>query len=305
MRSARNDRGVIRSHSILVLSLLLACPAFAQPPRLDERPAEPGTWGYRPDNGARVADGPAELQLAAAAGPDVGDRVCPRRQFRERRLPSRGHRVQRALSAAEPSVRAAMPGATAARTRKAATPTGARRGPSRLRTTPCRCPCPSRQELIARIPKTHPRLFLRPENLDRLRELARGELKDKYLDLVKECDRILANPPSTQEPPKYPPGTDTKSEEWRDDLVGQPRLHDQGPQQCRDARLHPAARRSGEVRAGGQANPPRMRQMGPQGQHRLPLQRRSRHAVQLPILADLHVRQRPADAKRKRTSAAR
>jgi hypothetical protein len=76
-------------------------------------------------------------------------------------------------------------------------------------------PMPSRRELITRIPKTHPRLFVRPENLDRLRDLAHGELKDKYLDLVKECDRILAGPPSTQEPPKYPPGTDTKSEEWR------------------------------------------------------------------------------------------
>ena len=77
-------------------------------------------------------------------------------------------------------------------------------------------PLPARDELIARIPKSHPRLFLRPENLDRLRELARGELKSQYQDLVRECDRILANPPSTKEPPKYPPGMETKSEQWRE-----------------------------------------------------------------------------------------
>ena len=76
-------------------------------------------------------------------------------------------------------------------------------------------PLPSRDELIARIPKSHPRLFVRPENLDRLRELARGDLKNQYLDLVRDCDRILANPPSTREPPKYPPGMETKSEDWR------------------------------------------------------------------------------------------
>ena len=83
------------------------------------------------------------------------------------------------------------------------------------------------------------------------------------------------------------------------DLVGQPRVHDQGPRRRRDAGLHATARRPGEVRPGGPAHPPRMRQVGPQGQHRLPLQRRGGHAVQLPVLADLHLRQRPPDGRGK------
>jgi len=77
-------------------------------------------------------------------------------------------------------------------------------------------PLPEREELVARIPKNHPRLFVRPENLDRLRELARGTLKDKYEKLVEKCEEVLANPPSTEEPPKYPEGTVRLSEPWRE-----------------------------------------------------------------------------------------
>ena len=36
---------------ILVCSMLLANPVTAQTLKLDERPAEAGTWGYRPDEG--------------------------------------------------------------------------------------------------------------------------------------------------------------------------------------------------------------------------------------------------------------
>ena len=76
-------------------------------------------------------------------------------------------------------------------------------------------PMPARAELRARIPKSHPRLFLRPENLPKLRELARGTMKAQYDELVEECNRILADPPPTAEPPKYPPDMERKSEEWR------------------------------------------------------------------------------------------
>ncbi|MHC4582824.1 MAG: DUF4962 domain-containing protein, partial [Planctomycetota bacterium] len=76
-------------------------------------------------------------------------------------------------------------------------------------------PLPARDELIARIPKKHPRLFMRPENLDRLRELARGRMKREYSALVEECERLLAKPPATQEPPKYPKEMVRGSEEWR------------------------------------------------------------------------------------------
>jgi hypothetical protein len=76
-------------------------------------------------------------------------------------------------------------------------------------------PMPTREDLLGRIPKGHPRLFVRPEQLPTLRELAKGELKGQYDAMVKECERLLRNPPPTAEPPKYPPGVSSKSEEWR------------------------------------------------------------------------------------------
>ncbi|MHC4694653.1 MAG: DUF4962 domain-containing protein, partial [Planctomycetota bacterium] len=76
-------------------------------------------------------------------------------------------------------------------------------------------PMPEREELLSRIPKTHPRLFVRPENIPRLRKLAKGKMKAQYDRLVRECERLLKNPPATSEPPKYPKGMVRGSEEWR------------------------------------------------------------------------------------------
>lgn len=76
-------------------------------------------------------------------------------------------------------------------------------------------PMPPRDELLGRIPKAHPRLFLRPEDLTELRKLAKTTLKPQYEGLVRSCERLLKNPPDTTEPPKYPKGTIVKSETWR------------------------------------------------------------------------------------------
>jgi len=77
-------------------------------------------------------------------------------------------------------------------------------------------PMPDSQELLARIPVKHPRLFVRPEDVPHLRELAQGELEPMYDALVKECENILADPPPTAEPQTYPEGTERLSEEWRE-----------------------------------------------------------------------------------------
>jgi hypothetical protein len=77
-------------------------------------------------------------------------------------------------------------------------------------------PMPDKEELFSRIPKNHPRLFIRPEALPHLRELARGELSHIYDALVEQCEKIISDPPPTDEPPKYPEGMEIKSEEWRE-----------------------------------------------------------------------------------------
>lgn len=76
-------------------------------------------------------------------------------------------------------------------------------------------PMPSRQELLDRIPASHPRLFVRPEQLPRLRELAAGPMQDEFQRLVQQCERLMENPPPTEEPPKYPDGMVRGSDPWR------------------------------------------------------------------------------------------
>jgi hypothetical protein len=77
-------------------------------------------------------------------------------------------------------------------------------------------PFPSREDLLARIPDRHPRLFVRPEDVPRLRKLARGRLSTNYQELVEQCERLLRNPPNTDEPPKYGPEIVPNSDPWRE-----------------------------------------------------------------------------------------
>ena len=76
-------------------------------------------------------------------------------------------------------------------------------------------PLPAKKELIERIPKSHPRLFVRPEEIPELRRRARADLEKQFDGLVKESEGILQNPPPTEEPPLYPEGMERKGEDWR------------------------------------------------------------------------------------------
>jgi hypothetical protein len=73
---------------------------------------------------------------------------------------------------------------------------------------------PSNDELKKRVPKQHPRILVRPEQLDKIRKDAANERKQEFQKLLKHCDKILANMPSTEEPPKYG-NVKSRSEEWR------------------------------------------------------------------------------------------
>jgi hypothetical protein len=76
-------------------------------------------------------------------------------------------------------------------------------------------PFPQRDELLSRIPTEHPRLFVRPEQMPALREKAKGELKFLFDSMKKQGDAWLKKPPVVAEPPLYPPGTVSHSEQWR------------------------------------------------------------------------------------------
>lgn len=216
MRSTRrSDRNRIIAVTTAIVGFALLPCACGAAPALDERPAEPGTWGYRPGEGAASETNPPSFswrpqqgltwKIQCARDSDFSDVVyertgieynvhCPAETFEP------GRYAWRYRGQGEDGDRTAW---------------------SRVRTfriagDAVRLPMPERSELIDRIPDAHPRLFVRPENLAELRRLARGPMKDAYAGLVKDCDRILADPPPTAEPPKYPQGMERKSEQWRE-----------------------------------------------------------------------------------------
>lgn len=59
-------------------------------------------------------------------------------------------------------------------------------------------PMPTRAQQRQRVPQTHPRLFLRPEDLPRLRELAAGKLARDFKKLRDEADRIIRSGPTPE-----------------------------------------------------------------------------------------------------------
>lgn len=59
-------------------------------------------------------------------------------------------------------------------------------------------PMPTRAQQRERVPAGHPRLFLRPEDLPRLREVARTREATRFAQLRAEADRLIAHGPTTE-----------------------------------------------------------------------------------------------------------
>lgn len=200
-----------------LLALLFAAPGFgaAQTLSLDEQPTGPEEWGYRP----------ADADVSQVTPPSFSWR--PQRGLTweiECARDAQFGKIEYRASGVEFNVhcppRTFEPGTYTWRYRGKDS-SGKFTSWSRARTftiakDAVAMPLPAREELIARIPKTHPRLFVRPENLTRLRELAQGKMKRQYDELVKECEGLLAKPPATKEPPTYPEGMERGSDEWRE-----------------------------------------------------------------------------------------
>ena len=179
--------------------------------KLDERPADPGEWGFWPGDGETTAVTPPgfswrpqksvtgwELEVTRDGRPiyqtkDIGYNVhCPSKKL--------------------------DPG----------TYTWRYRGTGKDKTTTWSKPrsftiardanvlvMPARTDLLKRIPEKHPRLFIRPEDLPKLKERARGDLKKRYDELVVQCEKLLKRPPPTKEPLKYDRDMKRGSDPWR------------------------------------------------------------------------------------------
>jgi len=73
-------------------------------------------------------------------------------------------------------------------------------------------PMPTRAEQRERVPQQHPRLFLRPENLTALRELARGREAKAFFTLRSAADKYIVAGP-TPEPEHMGSATDKENAE--------------------------------------------------------------------------------------------
>ncbi|MBL7139990.1 MAG: DUF4962 domain-containing protein, partial [Planctomycetes bacterium] len=197
------------------LALPAVCPA-AEAPKIDDRPGGPGEWGFRPDDGTasptnppafvwrpqksavaydlEVARDAAFQQVAYRASVKTYNCHCPPRTFG----PGAYHWRFRFTDA------------------KGQASAWSQARAFRIEADAVAFPLPTREELLGRIPKEHPRLFVRPEQMAELKRLAEGTMKAEYADLVKECDRLLKKPPPTKEPPTYPKDMERKGEPWRE-----------------------------------------------------------------------------------------
>ncbi len=182
---------------------------------LDEKPAQPGEWGFHPAAGAQVAVTPPNFSWRPQSG-------IVRWHIQVGRDKSFGEIVHeisvRDRNVYTPAVTIA-PGTYAWRYR-GQNAKGETTGWSQAREFSVaegarEMPLPPLRELLQRIPPNHPRLFIRPEQLPQLRQAAQGAQKEQYEQLVARCERWLKNPPPTAEPPKYPEGTVRGGEEWR------------------------------------------------------------------------------------------
>jgi len=199
----------------VVLMLFAATSATAKQLKLDESPVGPGEWGYRPDLGTVSAVNPPAFswrpqgkltwQLQCSADAQFASGVynveqlefsvhCPGEVFGDGKYYWRYRgKDENGQYSNWSKVRHFTIAADAAH-----------------------MPMPQRSELISRIPKTHPRLFTRPEKVGHLRQLAKGKLKPKYDALARQCERLLKNPPATDEPPKYGDDIVINSDPWRE-----------------------------------------------------------------------------------------
>lgn len=198
--------------SAVLLLLFLSVAAAA---KLDETPAGDEEWGYRPGEGAVSEISPPGFCWRPQEGVVAWELECGEGEGFERIA----YRVDGVGMNVHCPPESFAPGKYTWRYR-GVDREGKKTNWSRSRTftiadEAVSMPMPPREELLARIPKSHPRLFVRPEDLPRLRALAEGPMGDRFQKLVAQCEKLLANPPPTSEPKKYPADMVRGSQEWK------------------------------------------------------------------------------------------
>ncbi len=200
----------------LVLSILAAVlipVVYAAPPSIDESPASTGEWGFRPEGETlrnpppfswRPVEGAKTYTLEVAR-----DAAFQSVVYRRESLPWSSFCPEAVFEPGDFCWRYA-----------ATAPDGSRSDWStprwfRVTATSMNLPKPTVADLVSRAPSTHPRLFLRPEDVPDLRNRSTTDLQAAWSDVRNRADKLLESPPDYSEPPLYPPGTVRKGEAWK------------------------------------------------------------------------------------------
>jgi len=199
----------------VLLTSCMAAPAHAKTLSVNDSPAVPGEWGFRPAEGEDRRLTPPGFVWRPQKGAAAYELECAR----DRRFSKSVYRAGGIRYNCHCPPKALKKGKWYWRFRFA-DGKGQKSSWSKVRSftvaeKAIEFPMPTRDELIRRIPKRHPRLFIRPGQLPDLRKRARGDLKEVYEGLIKDCEKLLKRPPSTEEPPKYPLGMVRGSDPWR------------------------------------------------------------------------------------------
>ncbi len=210
------EKGILMKTLTCLLGLsLIPLAALAVPPKLDERPEGDGEWGYRPAEESVSEVNPPVFSWRPQRGIVSWELECGKgKNFEETHYSAGGiefnvHCPPRAFPTGLHTWRY-----------RGIDGEGNKTSWSRPRTfsisrDSAHLPMPPREELLSRIPNSHPRLFVRPETLPGLVELARGSLKSRFQSLEAQSEKLLADPPPTAEPKKYPRGMARGTPEWR------------------------------------------------------------------------------------------
>ena len=202
---------------LFTLAAAVLCSGALAAVTLDETPAAPGEWGYRPlDGKVSAVDPPGFVFRPQRAARSYELQVATDKNMQDIRHEAKGLTLYCHCPDA-----AFGPGTYYWRFRFI-NADGETSEYSSVRSftideTAMPFGMPRREELLARIPAEHPRLFLRPEEIDRYRELAEGRLKQRWDGIVAACEKMLESPADTAEPPKYDENSQRKNnpEAWR------------------------------------------------------------------------------------------
>jgi hypothetical protein len=195
----------------ILLAVTVALTAVAAEPEIKDRAPQPDEIGYRPTDGSTARlNPPSFIWLHEPAAHTYAIQWARSRDFRDA-VTVEGFRWNTYTHHAP-----LVPGTYFWRY-QFATKDGALSNWSRTRavTVPpeaVQFPMPTPTQQRERVPRGHPRLFLRPEDLPKLRELAQGREVERFARLRAEADRMIQAGP-TPEPEHMGSARDRENKE--------------------------------------------------------------------------------------------